>query len=66
MPDTTFIEKIRGKRNRNINLPSEGTVDPRLPPRPIEQLRKAFDVANKIAAESDPLEGLRKAGKSQR
>lgn len=63
MPDLTLIEKIRGKRTHDIQLPPEGPADPSLPPRPIDQLKKAFDAGNKIATASDPLEGLRAAGK---
>lgn len=28
--DLTFFERLRGKRTRDINLPSEGQIDPRL------------------------------------
>lgn len=62
-PELNIIEKIRGKRTHDITLPPEGPADPSLPPRPIDQLRKAFNAANKMATESDPLEGLRQAGK---
>lgn len=63
MPDLSIIEKIRGKRTHDINLPPEGPADSSLPPSPLDQLKKAFNAGNKIATASDPLEGLRQAGK---
>ena len=64
--DTTFIEWLRGKRKRDLELPNEaGAIDPRLPPQPLDQLMKAFRASQAIAAEIDPLTGLQKAGKQQ-
>lgn len=65
-PELNIIEQIRGKRTHDIELPPEGPADPNLPPKPIDQLRKAFDAGNKIATASDPLEGLRQAGQPKR
>ena len=64
--DTTFIEWLRGKRKRDLELPNEsGTFDPRLPPPPLEQLMKAFRASQMLAVEPDPLTGLQKVGQSQ-
>jgi len=40
--DLTILERVRGKRMRDIELPSEGSVDPRLKGR---TTREALDKA---------------------
>ena len=66
MPDTTWLERLRGKRTRDIELPNEsGVVDPRLPPQPYDQLKKAFKTAKKISTFDNAVEGLKKAGREQ-
>ncbi len=59
MPDRTWMERIRGKRLRDIDLPNEsGQYDPNLPPRSAQELMEDFKRANKAAA-NDPLAGLK-------
>ena len=41
----SFLERLRGKRTKNINLPSEGELDRALPLTQ-EQKQKAFAAAN--------------------
>ena len=63
-----FMNMMRRMMNRpkDIELPAEsGMVDPRIieqSANPLEQLKKAFGAANKIAAEDDALQGLYRAG----
>ena len=56
---STWFEKLRGKRTKDINLPNEsGIIDPRLESSiSPEERKKAFS-----AGQSKALEGLRKAG----
>lgn len=42
--DLTFFERLRGKRMRDVNLPSEGKVDPRLKGKSV---RDAYDKMGK-------------------
>ena len=41
--DMTLFEKLRGKRYGDIELPMEGSIDPRLPDKTINKVQVGID-----------------------
>lgn len=63
--EPSLYERWRGKRTKDIRLPSEGKRDPRIPFSALDQLHKAFKTGKVIMSEKDPVEGLKKAGRGK-
>jgi hypothetical protein len=62
---STWWESLRGKKQRDIELPNEsGRRDPRLPPLTpsvVETWKKSFELYIGMRVDPDPLKGLLKA-----
>ena len=60
--EMTWLETLRGKRTRDIELPNEsGKRDPRLPRGPDEQLKRLYGSYKEFKQEQDPIKGLQRA-----
>ena len=59
---STWWESLRGKKDRDIELPNEsGKRDPKLPPPVGESLKRAWDAYKGMRDDPDPVKGLLKA-----
>ena len=60
--DLSWMERLRGKRTHDINLPQEGPKDPRLAGL-ADHLKNILGAVKDVSNKEDPIKGLQDAGK---